>query len=235
MSCFVSVRRVFSRASHRGFRSVAACVLERLPIVAPSEEPLSTEDEKKRKSYPDALIHAGRKRDVEEDLLKWNEISKKETERSMEAVESDVSRRPDARLVLFLQDVDEKGWKLPHATHQMGETIRGTATRALEISIGDRVETYFVGNCPFAHVELDRSEYGKLWNGGEDKQGTNGEEEQQEGEVRLFLHKAQLIDRGEAVLEAWKSKGNVAWVALDELHKYVKHPKLAEVIYKGLV
>lgn len=214
---------------------MAACVLERLPVVAPPEEPPSSEERARRKSYPDSLVQSGRKRDVEEDLAKWKDLSSRATKRASEAGESDVSRRPEARLVLFLQDVVDGGWKLPHATHQVGETIRGTAMRALKISVGDQVETYFVGNCPFAHVELDRTEYEKLWNGGEDKQGTTGDEEQQEGDVRLFLHKAQLIDHGEAVLESRKSQGNVAWVALDELHKYVKHAKLAEVIYKGLV
>lgn len=218
------------------FTTWAACVLERLPRVAPMEEEDTSNNEHVKKIYPDKLVQSGKKRDVEQDLETWKEASRKAWKLASEAEQDDVERRPEARLVLLLQEKGKDEWKLPFATHQTGETIRATAERALQEALGDAAETYFVGNGPFAHVPLKRNETELLWKGMDeattDRSRTGGKEED---EVRIFLHKAQLIDRGPAVKNTWADRGKVAWVALDELNQYVKHPRLADMIYKGLV
>mmetsp|Transcript_7045 Transcript_7045/g.24999 ORF Transcript_7045/g.24999 Transcript_7045/m.24999 type:complete len:240 (+) Transcript_7045:145-864(+) len=225
-----------SGGMNKRFNTWAACVLERLPRVAPMEEGDPSNSERVKKIYPDRLVQSGKKRDAEQDLETWKEASRKAWKSALEAKQDDVERRPEARLVLLLQEKGKDEWKLPLATHQTGETIRATAERALEEALGDAAETYFVGNGPFAHVPLKRNETEHLWKGmDEARRDPNQTEEQEDDEVRIFLHKAQLIDRGPAVKNTWASRGKVAWVALDELNQYVKHPRLADMIYKGLV
>lgn len=217
------------------FTTWAACVLERLPRVAPPQYDDPGTDGSERKIYPEKLVLSGKKRDVEQDLETWKAASRKAWDAAQEATQEEVERRPEARLVLLLQDKGKEEWKLPFAAHQTGETIRATAERALQEAVGEEPETYFVGNGPFAHVPLKRNESQTLWKGKEGSTDPNPINPEEEDEVRIFLHKAQLIDRGPAVKDAWESRGKVAWVALDELNQYVKHPRLADMIYKGLV
>ena len=72
--------------------------------------------------------------------------------------------------------------------------MRQTAQRALQETIREGPQTYFVGNSPMGHFEHDAS--------------------------TAFFHKAQLI-KGEAVLRQDSKAYEYAWVTRDDMPSYI--------------
>lgn len=98
-------------------------------------------------------------------------------------------------------------WQFPQAEHQEGETMRQTAERALQETIQEGPQTYFVGNLPIGHVA--------------------------DSGYKAFFHKAQLI-KGEAALKQDGKAYDFAWVAKDELPEYIVDEPHQELMSKVL-
>ena len=73
--------------------------------------------------------------------------------------------------------------------------MRQTAERALQETIQEGSQTYFVGNAPMGHVDHSSS--------------------------KEFYHKAQLI-KGEAVLKQGATADEYVWVSKQEMPQYIQ-------------
>ncbi len=88
----------------------------------------------------------------------------------------------------------DSSWQFPQVEHSAGESTRQTAERALKETIQEGPQTYFVGNAPMGHVDQSSS--------------------------KAFFHKAQLI-KGQAALKQGSNAVEYAWIAKDEMPKYI--------------
>lgn len=85
--------------------------------------------------------------------------------------------------------------------------MRQTAERALQETIQEGPQTYFVGNSPMGHVNDSSS--------------------------TAFFHKAQLI-KGEAALKQDGEAYEYAWVAKDEIASYISDEAHQQLLSKML-
>ena len=92
-------------------------------------------------------------------------------------------------------DVGDATWHFPKAEHSAGETMRQTAQRALQDTIQEGPQTYFVGNAPMGHVEHNSS--------------------------KEFFHKAQLI-KGTAALKQDGHAAEYVWITKREMPDYIE-------------
>ena len=132
-----------------------------------------------------------------------------------------MNRRLDKHLYLFIK-TDEGKWGLPQAPHEPAdEHMRNTAEKSLQSALGKALENlkvYFVGNAPIAHYR---------------------NEDDQNGTSTVFYHKAQVIHgslpaAGGANLES-SGVRDWAWLARDEVPKYVEDKQLADLMTRALV
>jgi large subunit ribosomal protein L46 len=101
----------------------------------------------------------------------------------------------------------DSSWQFPQAESSAGETMRQTAERALKETIQEGPKTYFVGNAPMGHVDQNSS--------------------------KAFFHKAQLI-KGQAALKQGGQAVEYAWVAKDEMPKYINDQETQTLLSKML-
>lgn len=124
-----------------------------------------------------------------------------------------LERKLDRNLVLLVREKlgGQEVWVLPHAEWQPGETLRGTAERALATLSEDRLEAKFLGNAPCGHYKF------KLPKAARSESGIGG---------RVFFFKALLLS-GE-VAPAGAPRPHV-WVCKEELAEYLTPKYLAQV------
>ena len=89
----------------------------------------------------------------------------------------------------------DSSWHFPQTEHAAGETMRQTAERALQETIKEGPQTYFVGNAPMGHVD------------------NNGD--------KAFYHKVQLI-KGQAALKQSAKADDYVWVSKQEMPQYIQ-------------
>ena len=98
-------------------------------------------------------------------------------------------------------------WQFPQAENREGETMRQTAERALQETIQEGPQTYFIGNSPMGHVGSSNS--------------------------TAFFHKAQLI-KGETALKQGGTAYEYVWVAKDEMADYIADESQQQLLSKML-
>lgn len=86
-------------------------------------------------------------------------------------------------------------WQFPQTEHSKGETMRQTAERALQETIQEGPQTYFVGNAPMGHVDHSSG--------------------------KAFYHKVQLI-KGQTALKQTASAVEYVWVSKQEIPQYIQ-------------
>lgn len=122
-------------------------------------------------------------------------------------------RKLDRNLVLLVKEKlgDQDVWMLPQAEWQPGETLRGTAERALATLSENNMEAKFLGNAPCGHYKFKFPQAIRT----ESSLG-----------AKVFFFKALLLtgDFSQA-----QKKGHHVWVAKEELGDYLKPKYLAQV------
>ncbi|XP_029808426.1 39S ribosomal protein L46, mitochondrial [Suricata suricatta] len=126
-------------------------------------------------------------------------------------------RKLDRNLVLLVREKlgDEEIWMLPQAEWRPGETLRGTAERALAALSENKVEAKFLGNAPCGHYKFKFPQAMRT----ESSLG-----------AKVFFFKALLLTGGDFPQARKKGqRGQHVWVCKDELGDYLKPKYLAQV------
>ncbi|XP_051004705.1 39S ribosomal protein L46, mitochondrial [Acomys russatus] len=121
-------------------------------------------------------------------------------------------RKLDRNLVLLVREKlgDQDVWMLPQVEWQPGETLRGTAERALTTLSENNMEAKFLGNAPCGHYKFKLPKAMRT----ETDLG-----------VKVFFFKAMLLT-GDFVQA---KKGHHVWASKDELGDYLQPKYLAQV------
>ncbi|KAG2433482.1 hypothetical protein HYH02_012600 [Chlamydomonas schloesseri] len=151
---------------------IAACVLQRLPLVRPrlsSEEQAQLAWERQRalqtgelKDYPQNVAptgkdDAGSKQQQQQDLRTFDPVPSTTAADSSGDV-STMRRRLADSVYLVVRGGPAAGgggggeWSFPQAVNTGEESISDTAQRALSSAIGRSHPVYFIGNAPMGHV-----------------------------------------------------------------------------------
>lgn len=188
----------------------AACILERLPVVVPSIpewklDYLIWRSNLDEKYYKKTLPSEF----TDEKMVGEDSASaRKWTPTPRSVAEDDANPHSLRRRLdqrIFLLIKDKK-WRFPIATPDEGETMRSAAERVLQQTFDlSGAQTYFVGNAPAGHHT--------------------------ENTTTVFFQRAQLI-QGEVT--PIQSGVEYAWVAKDELNKYVEDASLVTLLSKML-
>uniref|UniRef100_A0A061S2J6 Large subunit ribosomal protein L46, mitochondrial n=1 Tax=Tetraselmis sp. GSL018 TaxID=582737 RepID=A0A061S2J6_9CHLO len=190
-----------------GGRIISSLVVERLPIVTPEEEPWETEYRewqarvrRRRKELPPELteVDKGTAEDTGREEESWKPASRT-TEADTSGDVRTTWRRLDRRLFLLVKDRETGEWGFPSTEHRDGETIRATAERNMQLTVGD-VKCYFVGNAPCAHFR------------------------QPSGDTQFFS-KVQLL-QWEAKPASSTAAEDFVWVTREEVKEYISDEKL---------
>ncbi|KFO76523.1 hypothetical protein N303_10980, partial [Cuculus canorus] len=124
-----------------------------------------------------------------------------------------LNRKLDSNLMLLVKQKigNQQLWLLPQVEWQPGETLRGTAERAMAMFLGDRIQAKVLGNAPHG---IYKYKYPRAIRT-EDTVG-----------AKVFFFKAflQSSDLSQAEL-----KEDHLWVAKDELGDYLKSEYLKKV------
>ncbi|KAF6149818.1 hypothetical protein GIB67_010892, partial [Kingdonia uniflora] len=130
-----------------------------------------------------------------------------------------LQRALDRRLYLLLQGTTygspagKPVWHFPERVYANEETLRKCAESALEYFIGDLSNTYFVGNAPFAHMDIKPTE---------DIPALPS--------FKRFFFKSQLIATDKYKVRECE---DYVWVTKDELMEYF--PEQAEFLNKMII
>ncbi|XP_036591651.1 39S ribosomal protein L46, mitochondrial [Trichosurus vulpecula] len=135
------------------------------------------------------------------------------TEADQKNDRTSLHRKLDQNLVLLVKEKlgDQETWILPHAEWQAGETLRGTAERALATLSQNSVEAKFLGNAPCGYYKFKFPQAFRTEN-------SIG--------AKVFFFKA-LLQSGN--LSQAKKKEDYVWVSKEELGDYLKPKYLAQV------
>ncbi|XP_072473930.1 large ribosomal subunit protein mL46 [Notamacropus eugenii] len=135
------------------------------------------------------------------------------TEADQKNDRTSLHRKLDQNLVLLVKEKmgDQETWMLPHAEWQDGETLRGTAERALATVSQNSVEAKFLGNAPCGYYKFKYPQAFRT----ENNIG-----------AKVFFFKA-LLRSGD--LSQARKKDDHAWVSKEELGDYLKPKYLAQV------
>ncbi|XP_043841675.1 39S ribosomal protein L46, mitochondrial [Dromiciops gliroides] len=135
------------------------------------------------------------------------------TEADQKNDRTSLHRKLDQNLVLLVKEKlgDQEIWILPHAEWQVGETLRGTAERALATLSENSMEAKFLGNAPCGYYKFKFPQALRT----ENNIG-----------AKVFFFKA-LLQNGD--LSQARKKDDHAWVSKEELGDYLKPKYLAQV------
>uniref|UniRef100_A0A8D0H4I2 Large ribosomal subunit protein mL46 n=1 Tax=Sphenodon punctatus TaxID=8508 RepID=A0A8D0H4I2_SPHPU len=155
--------------------------------------------------------HGGR---GESDLPRFRPSSSEERKQADEKDDrTSLNRKLDRSLLLLVKEKigDQEIWLLPQAEWRTGETLRGTAERALFALSGNCLQVTFLGNAPCGlyKYQYPRAIRTEDWVGD-----------------KLFFFKA-ILQSGD-LLQAEKRADHV-WVSKGELGDYLKPRYLAQV------
>uniref|UniRef100_F6Y8T8 Large ribosomal subunit protein mL46 n=1 Tax=Monodelphis domestica TaxID=13616 RepID=F6Y8T8_MONDO len=134
------------------------------------------------------------------------------TEADKKNDQTSLHRKLDQNLVLLVKEKlgDQETWMLPYAEWQVGETLRGTAERALATLSQNSVEAKFLGNAPCGYYKFKFPQAFRTEN-------SIG--------AKVFFFKA-LLQSGN--LSQARKKNDHAWVSKEELGDYLKPKYLAQ-------
>ncbi|XP_027707875.1 39S ribosomal protein L46, mitochondrial [Vombatus ursinus] len=135
------------------------------------------------------------------------------TEADQKNDRTSLHRKLDQNLVLLVKEKlgDQETWILPHVEWQAGETLRGTAERALATLSQNSVQAKFLGNAPCGYYKFKFPQAFRTEN-------IIG--------AKVFFFKA-LLQSGN--LSQARKKDDHAWVSKEELGDYLKPKYLAQV------
>lgn len=190
---------------------VAACILERLPVVAPPDPDWMVEHaqwseelaNRFRKRYTGEFAEIKKATDGTTEIPDYSKY-KDEIEAAENGDWHSPWRRLDQRLFMLVKPSTGGGWAFPSAQHEEGETIRQTAERALESALdppGPKV--HFMGNGPAGHLQ----------------------------QQQLFFHRVQLIKGG---IELRGRFADYVLAAKDELGQLIEDKDTLELLHKML-
>lgn len=196
---------------------MGACVLERLPVIMPELPDWESDyiawqlemQNKGNKELPEEFIKGKtiyEQEDGEGLAQRW-QPAPRETEADVAMDTTSLRRRLDQRLFLLVKAKGNDSWHFPQTENSAGETMRQTAERALKETIQEGPQTYFVGNAPMGHVN--------------------------QSSFTAFFHKVQLI-KGQAALKQGGNAVEYAWVAKDEMPKYISDEATQELLSQML-
>ncbi|XP_004623339.1 39S ribosomal protein L46, mitochondrial [Octodon degus] len=122
-------------------------------------------------------------------------------------------RKLDRKLVLLVRERfgDEDVWLLPQIEWQPGETLRGTAERALSTLSENNMEAKFLGNAPCGHYKFKFPQAMRT---------------ERDLGAKIFFFKALLLNGDFS--QAGKN-GHHVWVSKEELGDYLKPKYLTQV------
>lgn len=205
VSASCQLPKTFVTAVPAAERLVGACVLERLPVIMPEASEWETEyltwqhkmHSREKKELPEEFTTE--KMVIEQEggeggVGRW-QPAPRETEADIAMDTRSLRRKLDQRLFLLVKEKGASSWQFPQTEHSAGETMRQTAERALQETIQEGPQTYFVGNAPMGHVEHSSG--------------------------KAFYHKAQLI-KGEAALKQSAKAVAYVWVSKQEMPQYIQ-------------
>ncbi|KAL6783976.1 MRPL46 [Auxenochlorella protothecoides x Auxenochlorella symbiontica] len=200
-------------------RVFGACVFERLPLVVPPHPDWEVEHSRWRfewnlpyfKKYPADFIDEPRTEETDSAVAASNrwEPAPLESEADRSGDVRSLKRRLDQRVFMLVRRKGGSGaWEFPAVEHEEGETIRGSAERALGLTlVREGLQPFFVGNAPAGHVET--------------------------GEGTTFFHRCQMI-AGTVRLVPGGPYSDLRWAAKDELPEFVQDQALLDLFQKML-
>ncbi|XP_010559102.1 PREDICTED: 54S ribosomal protein L17, mitochondrial [Tarenaya hassleriana] len=160
----------------RGFSTssdkiVASVVFERLPIVLPKIDPVVYAfqefsfrwGQQYRRRYPDEFLDLAKSRAKGEYHIDYVPAPRI-TEADKSNDKKSLQRALDRRLYLLVYGKafgapdDKPIWHFPEKVYESEDTLRKCAESALKSVIGDLSHTYFVGNAPMGHMDIQPSE-----------------------------------------------------------------------------
>ncbi|KAL2906906.1 39S ribosomal protein L46 mitochondrial [Bienertia sinuspersici] len=216
-----SLRRFSSNSSTD--KLVASVLFERLPIVVPKIDPVVYAfqefsfrwKQQYRREYPDEFYkkyEARGKGDYKIDYKPASRITEADKTNDKRSLE----RALDRRLYLLLHGTtygspDGKPvWHFPEKVYENEETLRKCAESALQSVLGDLSNTYFVGNAPMGHMNVQPTE--------------------KADPLKRFFFKSQVI-----AAKNYNISGcdDFVWVTKDELLEYF--PEQAEFLKQMII
>lgn len=210
---FRSLRsRSFSSSSSDAI--VASVLFERLPVVIPKIDPVVYAfqefsfrwQQQYRRKYPDEVLGKADARGIGEYQIDYVPAPRI-TEADKTNDRKSLQRALDRRLYLLLYGTaygapgKEPVWHFPEKVYENEETLRLCAESALKSVLGGLLNTYFVGNAPFAHMAI----------------GPTTEDLPDKPSFKRFFFKSQVI--GTNTLSIGKCEDHV-WVTKDELMEF---------------
>ncbi|XP_060035371.1 large ribosomal subunit protein mL46 [Erinaceus europaeus] len=148
----------------------------------------------------------------EQKFLQFN-LGARITEADKKNDRTSLHRKLDRNLILLVKEKlgDQEVWLLPQTEWQPGETLRGTAERALASLPEHNMAAKFLGNAPCGHYKFKFPQAVRT-------EGNLG--------AKIFFFKALLLTGDfSQVLE----KSQHVWVSKEELGDYLKPKYLAQV------
>ncbi|KAL3649577.1 hypothetical protein CASFOL_005980 [Castilleja foliolosa] len=222
---FQAATRAFSTSTSKSSgteKIVAAVLFERLPVVIPKIDPVVYAfqefsyrwRQQYRREYPEAFLkkaEARGKGDYQIDFTPAPRI----TEADKSGDKKSLHRALDRRLFLLIYGAahgsDGKPvWHFPEKAYESEKTLRKCAESALQSVIGDLSHTYFVGNAPMGHMNIQPSE--------------------DDSSLKRFFFKSQVIATNKFNIEKCE---DYVWVTKDELLEYF--PEQAEYLNKMII
>ncbi|KAM7472245.1 hypothetical protein LguiA_010428 [Lonicera macranthoides] len=167
----LTARGFSSLSSSSTDKIIASVLFERLPVVIPKIDPVVYAfqefsfrwRQQYRRAYPDEFLKKSDTRGKGEYQIDYvpaprvTEADKANDKRSLH-------RALDKRLYLLVYS-DTYGapsgkpvWHFPEKAYESEETLRKCAESALKSVIGDLSQTYFVGNAPMGHMNIQPPE-----------------------------------------------------------------------------
>ncbi|KAM7476465.1 hypothetical protein LguiB_023708 [Lonicera macranthoides] len=206
----LTARGFSSLSSSSTDKIIASVLFERLPVVIPKIDPVVYAfqefsfrwRQQYRRAYPDEFLKKSDTRGKGEYQIDYVPAPRV-TEADKANDKSDTYGAPSGKPV----------WHFPEKAYESEETLRKCAESALKSVIGDLSQTYFVGNAPMGHMNIQPPE-----------------NEKELPSLKRFFFKSQVIASNK--FEIGKCQDFV-WVTKGELLEYF--PDQAEFLNKMII
>eukprot|EP00898_Chlorokybus_atmophyticus_P001077 jgi/Chlat1/1970/Chrsp158S02281 len=197
-------------------RLLAACILERLPVVM--RDPPQWEEEYKQWA---AELQAPKYKRLPEELTKppsfalgpedVYEPAPRVTEDDHNKNTKSLNRALAERLYLVVRGSRPpyNQWHFPFTEHRPAETMRQAAERALRDAVGTSADAYFIGNAPCGHFVHEDGE--------------------QAHKDMTFFYRAQLLDVWTTKLRLLPHLSEYAWVTREETAEFLEDRRQASL------